>query len=255
MTQKVTSYYNIFKCGRNISDQLDVTYQKAFTATPEDEYYKEMMKSLIKANNECGKLCNEKIRQTFIDLRAEFNGEYKHNINNISCDDLYQSPMKKKDVSTINDLVYYESDEHVDTISDSSKQVEASNNPIKETHIFNGINNLSVGVVSVEPAVIGVGIIGQGTTQGVINGGMGIGSNLVTNVLTNSSKILFDTNTFQLNTLQSDMLVIGPQDGSTKSNNRIIYTPSDSRKIRGKHISRIDTPGVNKDIWSVIDKT
>ena len=113
-------------------------------------------------------------------------------------------------------------DEHVDTINDSSKQVDASNEPIKETHIVNGINNLSVGVVSVEPSVIGVGIIGQGITQGVINRGTNIGSNFVTNILTNSSKILFDMNTFQLNTLQSETLVIGPLDESVKSNNRII---------------------------------
>ena len=77
--------------------------------------------------------------------------------------------MKKKDVSTINNSVYYESDEHTDTISDSSKQVDASNEPITDTHIVEGINNLSVGIVSVEPDVIGVGIIGQGITQGVIN--------------------------------------------------------------------------------------
>ena len=49
--------------------------------------------------------------------------------------------------------------------------------------------------------------------------------------------------------------MIGPQDESVKSNNRIICTPSDSRNIRGEHISRIDTPGVNEDIWSVIDTT
>ena len=70
VTQKVTSYFNIFECGRNLLDQLDVTYQRAFMATPEDEYYKEMMKSLIKANNEGGKLCNEIIGQAVIDLRA-----------------------------------------------------------------------------------------------------------------------------------------------------------------------------------------
>ena len=85
-------------------------------ATPEYEYYKEMTKSIIKANNEGGKLCNEKIRQAVIDFRAELNGEHKHNIKIISCDNLYQSPMKKKYVSAINDLVYYEQDEHVDTI-------------------------------------------------------------------------------------------------------------------------------------------
>ena len=61
VTQKVTSYFNIFECGRNILDQLNVKYQGAFMATPEDDYYKEMTKILIKANNEGGKLCNEKI--------------------------------------------------------------------------------------------------------------------------------------------------------------------------------------------------
>ena len=51
--------------------------------------------------------------------------------------------------------VYYDSDEHTDTISDSSKQVDAGNKPITDTHIFEGVNKLSVGIVSVEPAVIG----------------------------------------------------------------------------------------------------
>ena len=173
-------------------------------------------------NNEGGKLCNEKIRQAVIYLRAELNGEQKGNINNISCDDLYPSPMKKKDVSTINDSLYYESGEYVDTISDSSKQVDASNEPIKDTHIVDRINNLSVGVVYIETSVIRVGIIGHGITQGVINGDTNIGSNLVTNVLTNSSNILFNTNMFQLNTLQSETLVIGPQDEYVKRTNRII---------------------------------
>ena len=74
MTEKVTTYFNIFECGRNILDRLDVTYQRAFMATSaENDYYMEMLKILIKANNEGGKLCNEKIRQAVIDLRAELN--------------------------------------------------------------------------------------------------------------------------------------------------------------------------------------
>ena len=32
--EKGTSYFNIFKCGRNILDQLDVTYQQVFMASP-----------------------------------------------------------------------------------------------------------------------------------------------------------------------------------------------------------------------------
>ena len=75
-----------------------------------------MTKILIKANIRGGKLCNENIQQAFIDLRAELNVEHEYNIKNISCDGVYTSPMKKKDVSTINDSVYYESDEHPDTI-------------------------------------------------------------------------------------------------------------------------------------------
>ena len=161
--------------------------------------------------------------------------------------------MKKKDVSTINNLVCYESDEHADTISDSSKPVDASNDPIKGTHIVEGINNLSAGIVSIEPAVIRVGIIGQAITHGVINDITNIGSNIVTDILTNSSKQLFATNTFQLNYLQSETLVIGPQDKSVKITNRIISTPSDSTNISGNRISRIDTPEVNKAFLSVID--
>ena len=98
--------------------------------------------------------------------------------------------MKKENVSTINDLLYYESDEHADTISYSRKQFDASNEPITDTHIFEGINNLSVLIVSFKPAVIEVGIIGQGIAQGVIKGSTNVGSNIVTYILTNSSKQL-----------------------------------------------------------------
>ena len=57
VTETVTSYFNIFKCGRNLFDRLDVTYQQAFMATPaENDYYKEMLKNIIKVNNEGGKL-------------------------------------------------------------------------------------------------------------------------------------------------------------------------------------------------------
>ena len=54
-----------------------------------------MMKILIKSNIEGGKLCNEKIQQAVIDLRAQLNLEYERNINNITCEDVYTSLMKK----------------------------------------------------------------------------------------------------------------------------------------------------------------
>ena len=118
--EKVHGNFNIFECGRNILDQFDVTYQQAFMATSaQDEYYKEMTKGLIKGNiGSDEKMCNENIQQAVFDLRAELDLEHERNIKNISCDNEYTSPMKKNDVSTINDSVYYESDEHADTISD-----------------------------------------------------------------------------------------------------------------------------------------
>ena len=34
VTEKVKSYFNIFKCGRYLLDRLDVAYKRAFIATP-----------------------------------------------------------------------------------------------------------------------------------------------------------------------------------------------------------------------------
>ena len=56
----------------------------------------------------------------------ETEAEFERNINEITCDTSFQPPILKKYVSTINDSVYYESDEQVDTISDSNKQVDSN---------------------------------------------------------------------------------------------------------------------------------
>ena len=147
--------------------------------------------------------------------------------------------MKKRDESTISDSGYNELDEHVDTIIDSIKQVDERNDPIKETHIVDGISTLSIGVGSLEPDVIGV--IGQGSTP--------LSTNLVTNVLTNSSEQIFMTSLSPLNRFQSKTFVIGSHDESVEGNWNIICTLRDSRNSRGDN-SRIGTPGVNKYVFS-----
>ena len=38
VTKEVTSYFNIFECGRNLLDRLDGTYQRAFMDTTKDKY-------------------------------------------------------------------------------------------------------------------------------------------------------------------------------------------------------------------------
>ena len=37
VTKEVPSCFNIFECGRNILDRLDVTYEQAYMATPKDK--------------------------------------------------------------------------------------------------------------------------------------------------------------------------------------------------------------------------
>ena len=71
---KEASYFNIFDCGRNILDQLDVTYQRAFTASetsstvptghcelsPSQERYYDMQAKVLAENNvgmEKDKIC------------------------------------------------------------------------------------------------------------------------------------------------------------------------------------------------------
>ena len=62
----------------------------------QDEYHREMTKSLIKANiGSGGKICNEEIHRAIIDLRADVDAEHERNINNITSDDVYTSPMKE----------------------------------------------------------------------------------------------------------------------------------------------------------------
>ena len=68
----------------------------------------------------------------------------------------YKLPGKNKYASTVYDSAYYNLDEYEDEISDLDKNTEESKEPITDTHVC----NTSVGTTSVDPAAIGVGIIG-----------------------------------------------------------------------------------------------
>ena len=152
MIDKGSSYFNIFECGRNILGQLDVTYQRAFVAPPVQEgfytppsrerYYDQLTKCVINLNvGSDGTINNDKLNQAITDLKAEEEAGHELNINNMTQVDEYKSPGKNKDASTINDSEYYKSDDHEVEISDSSKQVEASKEPITDTHIFDRVCN------------------------------------------------------------------------------------------------------------------
>ena len=224
--EKEHGYCNIFECGRNLLDQLDVTYQQAFMESQvqdglyqpspsQERYYDEMAESLIEAKfGSDGTINDENLHKAIIVLKSKEEAEHEHNILNITQVDDYKSPWKDKYATTVNNTVYTFLNSYDDEISDSSKEVETSKETIKDTHF----HDTSVGTTSVDSVITGVGIIGRGgprainrgsITQGMIHGVESIIiSNVITHVLKNSSKMILKSNLFPFNPLKSKTLVI-----------------------------------------------
>ena len=51
VTDEVLSYFNMFKGGRNILNRLDVTYEQVCMVTQKEEYYTDLLKTMIEHNN------------------------------------------------------------------------------------------------------------------------------------------------------------------------------------------------------------
>ena len=190
--------------------------EEYYTSPAQERYFDQLTKSLINSNVESDRtIKNDKINQAITDFKSEAEEGHERNIDDMTQVDEYKLPRKNEDASTINNLAYYKSDENKVEISDSSKHVEASKEPITDTHIDDRVCNLLNAIVSVKPAVTGVGIIGRGgrgITQVTINGGTGIiSSNVVTDVLRDSNKMIFRTDTFTPNPSKSQTLVIASQ--------------------------------------------
>ena len=57
--------FNAFEWGRKLLDRLDVSYERACMATPKEEYFTEMLDSLIDDNRRHGTLLSsKKIKET-----------------------------------------------------------------------------------------------------------------------------------------------------------------------------------------------
>ena len=130
MIENGTSYFNIFECGRNLLDQLDVTYQRVFMELPVHEefyqpsparkrYYDKMAESLIKAKvGSDGTINNDELHKAITQLKSEKEAGHKRNIIDMTQVDDYKSPWKDKDASTVNDSAYNNLDEYEYEISD-----------------------------------------------------------------------------------------------------------------------------------------
>ena len=92
VTGKVTSYFNIFECGRNLLDQIGVTYQRAFMASPVQEgfyqpspararYYDKMADSLINSNVRSDRtINNDELNKAIPQLESEKEAEHERNM-------------------------------------------------------------------------------------------------------------------------------------------------------------------------------
>ena len=107
VTKEMPIYFNIFECGGNILDIIDVTYERACMATPKDKYYTKLLKTLVDDNNRNGSpLSNENIKILFSIVMKETEAEIEHDIKEIKMDNSFQSPVQKKYISTINNSGY-----------------------------------------------------------------------------------------------------------------------------------------------------
>ena len=122
-------------------------------------------------------------------------------------DDDYKSPWENKDAAVATGLrtITYSSDldkkpaARKETITDTQTIKE----PIKGSHLGKIIRHSMDGPTNMDPALTGVGIIGQGEsrtirggshTQSIIQGGESIiCSNVITHLLTNSSEVTLES--------------------------------------------------------------
>ena len=119
-------------------DQLEVTYQWVFMASPVQEglyqpyparerYYDKMAESLIKAKvGSDGTINNDELHKAITQLKYEKEAEHERNILNMTQVDAYKSPWKDKYATTVKDTAYTFLNSYDDEISDSDKMVEES---------------------------------------------------------------------------------------------------------------------------------
>ena len=72
VTNEVPRYFNIFECGRNILNRLDVTYEQACMATTKEKFYTKMLETLVDYNDHNNApFSNDNLRQAVSKVMVE----------------------------------------------------------------------------------------------------------------------------------------------------------------------------------------
>ena len=104
VNDKGSSYFNIFECGRNLLDQLDVTYQRTFTASPvqqglykiypaQERYYDMMENNIFKTKvGSEGTINDEELRKAITVFKSEEEAGHERKTDHMNQEDDYKSP-------------------------------------------------------------------------------------------------------------------------------------------------------------------
>ena len=86
-------YFNIYECGRNLLNRLEVTFEQACMAKTKDKYYMKMLETLVDYNDRNNEpFSNEKIRQAVRRVMSETEREERdtgRNSNNVYMDTFF----------------------------------------------------------------------------------------------------------------------------------------------------------------------
>ena len=157
VSDKGAIYFNIFQCGRNLLDQFDVMYQRAFTASaklssvpkghyepsPSRERYYDMCADHIVERND--RIDEDELRNAFAYTKFENEEEHERNIKDMIQDDDYKSPWEIKDATVATGLrtITYSSysDKNPTARKEPIKDTQTLKEPIKGPHL--GKNSFS----------------------------------------------------------------------------------------------------------------
>ena len=93
--------FNVFKRGRKILEIIDVSYNGACMATPKEEYFTEMLHSILEHNHRHGKHYPVKSFEKQLSESWKMKKYAKGNVNNFTTDNLFHPPVninaQKKD--------------------------------------------------------------------------------------------------------------------------------------------------------------
>ena len=94
---KYFNAFNVLKCGIKLLDRLDMSYERACMVTERKVYFTNMLESILDYNTRhdtplsSKNIPEEVIR--FMSGTEEEEKDAKHNVNNVTMDNLFQSPI------------------------------------------------------------------------------------------------------------------------------------------------------------------